>query len=114
LSGSIGAEWRRVASTYEPSPILGTGDAAGFNQSPAVAGGFEVREAFGEILAPLLSDAPLSHRLEFEAGARFTEHSTAGSHWTWKYGLQWRPFEDVRLRGMVQRAVRAPNVRELY
>lgn len=114
LSASLGAEWRRVSTRYEPSATLGTGDLAGFTQSPAVAGAFEVREVFGEVLAPLLADAPLAERLELELGARFTEHSTAGSHWTWKYGLQWRPVENVRLRGMVQRAVRAPNVRELF
>jgi outer membrane receptor protein involved in Fe transport len=114
LSVSIGAEWQRVSTVYAPSPALATGDSAGFSQSPAVAGGFEVLEAFGEILMPVLANAPLAEGLEFEAGARFTEHSTAGSHWTWKYGLQWRPIEAVRVRGMVQRAVRAPNILELY
>jgi outer membrane receptor protein involved in Fe transport len=114
LSASVGGEWRRISTVYEPSAALGTGDAAGFSQSPGVAGSFEVREAFGEVLAPLLANAPLAHRLEFEAGARFSDHSTAGSHWSWKYGLQWLPIESVRLRGMVQRAVRAPNVLELY
>jgi iron complex outermembrane recepter protein len=114
LRASVGADWRRVSSVYEPSPALATGDSAGFTQSPAVAGAFEVREAFGEVLVPILAGAPFAHRLELEAGARFTEHSTAGSHWTWKYGLQWLPIEAVRVRGMVQRAVRAPNVQELY
>lgn len=114
LAGTIGAEWRRVSTEYAPSPLLATGDAAGFNQTPAVAGAFEVREIFGELLAPLAASAPFAHELELEAGARFTEHSTAGTHWTWKYGLQWRPIESVRVRAMAQRAVRAPNVRELY
>ncbi|HRO03296.1 MAG TPA: TonB-dependent receptor, partial [Terricaulis sp.] len=114
LRASIGADWRRVSSVYEPSPALATGDSAGFIQSPAVAGAFEVIELFGEVLAPILAHAPVAHRLEFEAGGRYTEHSTAGSHWTWKYGLQWLPIESVRVRGMVQRAVRAPNVGELY
>ncbi|MGD9980309.1 MAG: TonB-dependent receptor [Hyphomonadaceae bacterium] len=114
LSASVGGEWRRVSTVYEPSPVLATGDSAGFAQSPAVAGGFEVGEAFAEILVPILADTPLARGLELEAGARFTEHSTAGSHWTWKYGLQWRPIEAVRVRGMVQRAVRAPNILELY
>jgi iron complex outermembrane receptor protein len=111
---SVGGEWLRVSTVYTPSPELATGDAAGFAQSPAVSGAFTVREAFGEILAPILADAPFARSLNFEAGARFTEHSTAGSYWTWKYGMQWRPVNALRIRGMVQRAVRTPNVRELY
>jgi outer membrane receptor protein involved in Fe transport len=114
LSASIGGEWRRLSTVYEPSAALATGDSAGFTQSPAVAGAFEVREAFGEVLVPLLAGAPFAHRLEFEGGARFAEHSVAGQHWSWKYGLQWRPIESVRVRAMAQRAVRAPNVLELY
>lgn len=114
LRVSVGADWRRTSSAYEPSPALATGDTAGFLQSPAVSGAFEVRELFGEILAPILVNAPFARRLEFEAGGRYTEHSTAGSHWTWKYGVQWLPTETMRVRGMVQRAVRAPNVAELY
>lgn len=114
VRASIGGEWQRVSSAYEPSPELATGDSAGFIQSPAVAGASEVREAFGEVLVPILAGAPLAHRLELEGGARFTEHSTAGSYWTWKYGFQWLPIETVRVRGIVQRAVRAPNVQELY
>lgn len=114
VRASIGGEWRRVFTRYAPSEALGTGDSAGNVQSPAVAGAFEVREIFGEVLAPLFVGAPFAHRLEFEAGVRYTEHTEAGSNWTWKYGLQWLPVDGVRLRGMVQRAVRAPNVRELY
>ena len=114
VSTSIGVEWRRVSTVYEPSAALGTGDSAGFIQSPAVAGAFEMAEAFGELLVPLAADAPWAYRLELETGARFTEHTQAGSHWSWKYGLQWRPIESVRLRAMAQRAVRAPNIRELF
>jgi len=114
LRASIGGEWRRLSTAYAPSAALFTGDSAGFLPSQAVSGAFEVREAFGEILAPLLANAPFAESLEFEAGARYSEHSSAGAHWTWKYGLQWRPVENLRLRAMAQRAVRAPNVRELY
>jgi outer membrane receptor protein involved in Fe transport len=114
LRASVGGEWRRVSTVYEPSAALATGDSAGFFQSPAVAGAFEVREAFAEVVIPLLSGAPFAHGLEFEGGARFTEHSASGEHWSWKYGLQWRPIESVRVRAMAQRAVRAPNVQELY
>lgn len=114
VGASLGAEWRRIQTAYEPAAALFTGDALGFNAQQPVRGAFEMRELFAEALVPLLTDAPFAQRLEFEAGARFSDHSTAGSNWTWKLGGQWRPTEDLRLRAMQQRAVRAPNVGELF
>jgi outer membrane cobalamin receptor len=33
---------------------------------------------------------------------------------TWKYGLNWRPIDSLMFRAMKQRAVRAPNLGELF
>jgi outer membrane receptor protein involved in Fe transport len=33
---------------------------------------------------------------------------------SYKYGIEWQPVDDVRLRGLYERAVRAPNVLELF
>ena len=33
---------------------------------------------------------------------------------TYKLGLEWTPIEDIRTRASFQRAVRVPNVAELY
>ncbi len=110
---SLGAEWRRVQSDFNPDPAFFTGDVLGFSPQEPVHGAFEVREIFGEALAPVLSNAAFAEELNFETGARFTDHSSAGDSWSWKYGLQWRPIHDIRFRTMVQRAVRAPNIAEL-
>ncbi|NNL88328.1 MAG: TonB-dependent receptor, partial [Marinicaulis sp.] len=54
-----------------------------------------------------------TERLELEVGGRFSHYSTAGDSWTWKAGGQWFPVENLRFRGMWQRAVRAPNIEEV-
>jgi outer membrane receptor protein involved in Fe transport len=110
---ALGAEWRRLKSDFEPDAAFFTGDVLGIDAQEPIRGAFEVREAFGEVLAPILNGIPLAQELSFEGGARFTDNSTAGDSWTWKYGLQWRPLGDLRFRAMVQRAVRAPNIEEL-
>ncbi len=111
---SIGVEFRRNAASAEADPALATGDALGFNSFAGAEGEISVYEAFSELLVPLLEDEFLAERLELEAGGRYSHYSTAGGVFTWKAGGQWVPFEGLRLTGMWQRAVRAPNVQELF
>jgi iron complex outermembrane recepter protein len=52
--------------------------------------------------------------LDVDAGYRFSNYSTAGTTNTYKFELQYAPTQDVRLRGSFDRAVRAPNLIDLY
>jgi iron complex outermembrane receptor protein len=78
------------------------------------AGAFTVKEFFGETIVPLLKDAPLFKSLEFNAAARRTDYSTSGKVTTWKAGLTWDVYDDLRLRGTLSRDIRAPNLLELF
>ena len=40
--------------------------------------------------------------------ARYTDYSLSGSVTTWKLGLTYEPFRDLRLRGVRSRDIRAP------
>jgi len=111
---SGGAEYRRNSAVFEPSEIFATSDTLGFTGTgPRVDGTIEVFEVFGETVVPIIGNSGISERLELEAGGRFSHYSTAGDIWTWKVGGQWLLFDGLRLRGMWQRAVRAPNIDEL-
>ena len=56
----------------------------------------------------------MRRRLSIEAGYRFSDYSTGFSTDTYKAGLDWAPVDMLRFRGSFQRAVRAPNVGELF
>ena len=71
-------------------------------------------EGFGEIKVPLVQEKPFVEDLSFNAGYRYSSYSTAGSVSAYKYGLEWQPVDDIRFRGSYERAVRAPNVLELF
>jgi outer membrane receptor protein involved in Fe transport len=71
-------------------------------------------EAFGEIRIPLVQDTPFFHDLSFEGGYRYSDYSTGISTSTYKLALNWAPVPDIRFRGSYNRAVRAPNVVELF
>src|SRR6202012_5794663 len=77
-------------------------------------GAYDVKELFGEVRVPLIQDAPFAKELTFEGGYRYANYSSSGSVDAEKLALDWQIIPDIRLRGSFQRAVRAPNVNELF
>ena len=111
---AFGAAWRRSGYDFTPDPSLFTGDDLGFGGGTPAAGETEVFELFGEARVPLLADRPWAHELALELGLRYSDYDSVGGVWTWKALADWTPLAGLRLRGGYQRAVRAPNVRELF
>jgi iron complex outermembrane receptor protein len=111
---AVGAEHRREKFTYSPDAIVATGETAGGVPSPAGRGGISVSELFGELRIPLLTDRPFFHDLAVEFAGRYSHYSTIGNAFTYKAGAEWSLTSWLRLRGAYQRAVRAPNLNELY
>lgn len=114
LAFALGAEWRNESASFRPDPALFTGDLMGYDSLQPVDGEITIKEVFGELLLPILSDVYLARYLGLEAAYRYSDHSTAGGYSTWKLAGEWEPFSGVRFRGSVQQAVRAPNVEELF
>src|SRR6185437_5236308 len=63
---------------------------------------------------PLVQGIPFVEDLTANAGYRYSSYTSAGAVHSYKYGLEWQPIDDVRFRASFQRAVRAPNVLELF
>lgn len=78
------------------------------------SGEFDVKEAFGEIRIPILSDRPFFQQLEIDAAARYSDYSTIGGSFTWAVNGLYAPIEDIKLRATYAKAVRAPNIAELF
>ncbi len=85
-------------------------------------GEIKVTEGYMEAQIPLVNGAPLMEQLALGGAYRFSDYTTEsntapGNSFdtdTYHVFLNWSPTEDVRLRGQFQRAVRAPNVIELF
>jgi iron complex outermembrane receptor protein len=86
------------------------------DQVPAFNSGgkFNVREAFGEVRLPLLRDAPLAKELSVEGAARYAKYSTVGGATTWNLAGVWAPVSDLRMRTSYSKAIRAPDIFELF
>ncbi|MEM6827220.1 MAG: TonB-dependent receptor, partial [Pseudomonadota bacterium] len=77
-------------------------------------GQFDVVEVFGEVGTTLLEGLPGVEELRIEGAARYGDYSTVGGVFTWAVNGFWSPIEDIRFRGTFSRAVRAPNISELF
>jgi len=117
---ALGAEYRKYKAQQAsdllaktPGELGGAGGAA-----PDIDGGYDVYEAYAEIVAPLIEDKPFFESLTLEAGIRYSDYSIEGgtgyNTTTWKAGGSWAPGAGVKFRGNYSRAVRAPNIGELF
>jgi len=111
---SFGAEYRKDSSSFRPDEFLSAGDVLGFNAGQPTIGEYDVYDVYGEVVVPLISDAPFAESLNFTGAVRYSDYSTAGGVWAYALGGDWTPAEGFKLRGQYQRAVRAPNVNELF
>lgn len=114
VGSAFGVEWRSVSAEDIPSPITRGFISAGFGERSPTKGEFDVWEVYGETNVPLVSDKPFADYIGLEFAARYSEYSLAGGVSTYKAGGEWRFNPSFRVRGVYQRAVRAPNINELY
>ena len=112
---NFGAEWRGESADFLPDLQSQLGNAAGSGGATVpVNGAFTVREVFGEANIPLANNMPLVESASADIGYRYSSYSEGFKTNTFKVGMQWEPVQDIRTRVSFQRAVRAPNILELF
>ncbi|MDQ8757528.1 TonB-dependent receptor [Sphingosinicella sp. LHD-64] len=112
---AAGVEWRSVSGQFIPDTALSSGDVVGFNAGQATQGSYDVKEVFAELRVPIIQDNFI-HRLELNGAGRYSDYSlgAVGGVWTYAGGIELAPIRDITFRGQYQRAIRAPNVGELF
>ena len=117
---AVGTEYRKYTAVQTsdllaktPGELGGAGGAA-----PDINGGYDVYEAYAELVVPIVQDKPFFEDLTLEAGARYSDYAIKGAGgyntFTWKAGGSWTPGAGLKFRGNYSRAVRAPNIGELF
>jgi iron complex outermembrane recepter protein len=112
---NLGVEHRGEQQVYAPDSaelgglMLGAGSAA-----IALNASDHVTEYFAEVRAPLLQDMPFAKELVVDAGIRKSNYSITGGVETHKFEVQYAPTDDIRFRAGFQKAIRAPNLIELF
>lgn len=113
LGFAAGYEYRKERSESQPDQLAAAG-LTFLNALQEEKGEFDVNEIFAEISAPIIADVFLVEELRLDLAARWADYSTIGSDLAWKVGMDWTMSEEVTVRGTVSRAVRAPNIGELF
>ncbi len=112
---NFGAEYRRDFLKQNFDVEQQQGDlSGGGGQALDVRGATNVKEIFMEARVPLAHNQPFIKDLTLDTGYRFSHYSLAGDTNTYKFGLEYRPIDDVLIRASFNHAVRAPNVQDLY
>ncbi len=114
LGAAFGVEYREDKAADMPDSLIISGELGAGNNATPTAGSYDVLEFYGEFLMPLMADEPGAQRLDLEGAFRIADYSTAGGVFTYNLGLQYEPVEGIRFRGAYQKAVRAPNIGELF
>jgi len=115
LGVAFGAEYRSESSELRTDANYQSNDLAG-QGAPTLDtfGSFDVKEVFAEARLPIAQGKAFADTLSFEAGYRYSDYNLGFRTDSYKLGLQWAPIQDVMLRGSYQRAVRSPNIQELF
>jgi len=124
VSVLFGYEFREDKLESRPdeiSQVPGGGFTGVGGATLAVSGEMEVNEFFTEIEVPLISGRTGIEELTFRAQGRTSSYDGTGNNTTnsfdveaYGFSLLYAPIDSLRFRGQYQRAVRAPNVIELY
>ena len=117
---AAGFEWRKDASQFTPDALRTiegrvVGNATTVtNPAPTDGQDITVTEGFAEIRVPLLKDLPFIKYLEVNGAGRISDYNTIGSTETFSFGGRYQPHDWLTLRGTFSRAIRAPNIGELF
>ena len=119
VRAAAGASYRELDYEFLNDTLTTQGrsfldQALGIYPSGNAAGFIEVKELYGELLIPVLSDTPFIQELNLEVGGRMSDYNTTGTSWTYKVLADWAVNDWLRFRGGYNRAERAPNIGELF
>ncbi|MDV6317014.1 TonB-dependent receptor plug domain-containing protein [Idiomarina sp. HP20-50] len=102
-----GLEYREEKGTYSPGDLAQTG-ASSTNLSEPTNGSFNTKDVFVETRLPILTN------LSVDLAARYSDHSATGAATTWNIGTEYEPVDGFKLRASAAKAIRTPNISDLY
>ncbi len=114
IKTAFGVEYRSDEGSFKADDLIFAGDILGYNGDAPVIGTETVSEVYAEAIVPLADGAAFADYLALELGARYSDYKNAGAVDSYKAGFEWMPNPSVRIRGMFQRSVRAPNLLEAF
>ncbi len=111
---AVVGSYRRNTYNYVPDSDLRAQNLESIIASAPAAGNIGVKEIAAQIDVPLLSERPFFRELGIGGAIRLSDYSVTGTVTSYEADARWRPVQPLLIRGSYQRAVRAPNIGELF
>ncbi len=110
---AYGLEYREEETSADVDQVINDGLTFS-NTILDQKGSYDVTEAYIETRVPLLEDVAGAKSLQLDAAYRYADYSTIGGDSSWKYGLNYQPVDGLTFRATKSKALRAPNIGELF
>jgi len=116
---AVGGSYRKeyTHSNIDTSLLINPATATctlGSQCGSPLQGGYNVKEVYAELFIPIIKDVPFIHALNVTIGDRYSKYNNFGNTNNGKLAVEWRPIEDLLLRGTVSEVFRAPTVSDLF
>ena len=113
LGFAVGYEYRKEQGGFSPDAIAQSGDSTNLASGPTY-GSYALDEFYAELNIPVLADMAFAQELTFNVASRYSDYNTFGDTTNNKFGVKWRPFDDLMIRGTYAEGFRAPTISNLY
>ncbi|WKE64454.1 TonB-dependent receptor [Gallaecimonas kandeliae] len=107
MSMAAGIEHRLEKGSFNPGELAQTG-ASSTNAAEPTDGSIHTNDYYLEFVLPVIE------KLELDLAARYSDHSIVGGQTTWNAGVEYSPVDNFKLRASAARAIRTPNISDLY
>jgi outer membrane receptor protein involved in Fe transport len=111
----VGTEYREENLDFNPDRGNISGDGAGQGGATGpVSGGYDVTEVFFEVSIPVIEGMAFAEEVTLDGGYRYSDYDYNEETDTYGVRLGWAFNQQIKARGSFQRAIRGPNVQELF
>jgi len=113
LGFALGYEYREEKGSFNPDALSQSGYSTDLAAGPT-SGKYDVNEVYLELNVPILADLPFARELSLSAATRYSDYSTFGDTVNSKFGLKWKPIDELLVRATWAEGFRAPTIADLY
>lgn len=121
LQLAVGADYVKNYNNFEPDFVAlirdpATGGCLTDADSCASPsnGKLSRKEVYAEVFVPILKDIFLIKSLYVTLGSRYSDYSAFGNTTNSKLSVEWRPIEDLLVRGTASQVFRSPTITDLF
>jgi iron complex outermembrane receptor protein len=113
LAMAVAIERREEVGEFTPDALAVTAGSTNL-AARGTGGGFDASEIYGELDVPLVADVIAVDKLKVNLAMRYSDYNTFGGEKRGKAMLEYRPIDELLVRGTYSEGFRVPTISDLY